>query len=761
MEQNTGLVLCLAIIVGLLFTAVPWGWLIIIGLGLIAALCRWQSTKQALPLFYPWRQGPSVRLWLMAIVAALIASAYFYIRFPYPGPQDISRIVQPQGRSDPVTVVGKVTTLPRRTRSQKAQFQLEAQQVMQKADQRQSSNKTKTVRGKLYVTLSPKRAKNLHPSQTVRVTGWLYRPKRATIPQGFDFATYLTRRGIFAGLSGKRVKIQSEGWPWGGWALRQRLVAAQAHWLGETEGPLLSAMVLGGRAVDLPFATRDAFVEVGLAHALAASGFHVSLLLALVLTLTRPLSDSQRFIVGTVVLLVFGTLSGFAPSVSRAVLMGFASLGALAADRRTQPVGLLLGATVILLALNPLWIWELGFQLSVLATLGLIVTVPSLTQRLDWLPPTIATLIAVPVAATLWTLPLQLYSFGVVPGYSLLANVAATPLLSAITIGGFISAMVGLIWPLAGSALAWLLQIPCSLLVALVTGISHLPGRTLALGTIAIWQLILLYGILIAVWLSPRWQQRWPLAGGLALVIVLLPVWQLQVQRFQVTVFERASPPMMVVQQPGATLVINGGDRFTASQTLRPFLQQRGMDRIDLAIATDTRFRFRAGWQELLQRFPITTLSPTSPRDLTAMTELIAQTETQLLPLQLQETVTLGQVQATVLKQQPAVLHLQIGAKSWLMVNELPNSGQATWLRTADLPPSQIIWWSGSSIPVDLAQQLKPEVVILAARRVNREAIAQLQQTVPQLYWTERDGAIQWTPEAGLEATLPPGEQVF
>ena len=763
MQPITGVVLCLAFILGLLSTAIPWGWIAVLGIGLIAVLCRWQSTKQPWPLLSLWRHGPTIRLWVVAMAIALLAGLYLQIRIPYPDAQDISRIVgQDQLRSPQVTILGQVATLPRRTRSHKAQFELVVQQILPENAQRHSSTLSKTVTGKLYVTLSSKHARPLHPGQTIRISGLLYRPQRATTPQGFDFAAYLTRQGIFAGLRGQRVKIESEGWPWGSWALQQRIVAAQSRWLGKTEGPLLSAMVLGGRAVDLPFPTRDAFVEVGLAHALAASGFHVSLLLALVLTLTRPLTNPQRFVVGAAVLLLFGTLSGFAPSVSRAVLMGFASLGALVADRRTKPAGLLLGVAVVLLILNPLWVWDLGFQLSFLATLGLIVTVPSLTLRLDWLPPAIASLIAVPLAATLWTLPLQLYIFGVVPGYSLLANVVTTPLLSAITIGGFASATAGLVWPLAGSALAWLLQIPCALLVALVTGISHWPGRTLTLGTIALWQLVLLYGILIAVWLRPQWQRRWPFAGGLALAILLLPVWQVQAQRFQVTVFDRADPPMMVVQQPGATLVLNCGDLLTASQTVRPFLLQRGMDRIDLAIATDTRSSFRAGWEDLLQRFPITTLSPISSRDLTAMAQLAGESQGgKLLPLQLQETVTLGQVQVTVLKQQPAVLHLQIGPQSWLMVSDRPNSGQATWLQTADLPSSQILWWSGEPMPVEVAEQLQPEVVILSVRGGEREEMVQLQRSVSQVYWTDRDGAIQWTPEGGLKPTLEPEEQAF
>jgi competence protein ComEC len=128
------------------------------------------------------------------------------------------------------------------------------------------------------------------------------------------------------------------------------------------------------------------------------------------------------------------------PAVLRAAIMGWAALVSLMVRRKTKPLGLLLLAASILLIINPLWIRDLGFQLSFLATCGLVVTVNPLVKKLDWLPQAIASLIAVPIAATIWTLPLQLHFFGIVPPYSILANIVTTPLISVITIVGVLSA---------------------------------------------------------------------------------------------------------------------------------------------------------------------------------------------------------------------------------------------------------------------------------------------------------------------------------
>ncbi|WP_235110002.1 ComEC/Rec2 family competence protein [Acaryochloris sp. 'Moss Beach'] len=221
-----------------------------------------------------------------------------------------------------------------------------------------------TVRGLLYVSLPPKQGQELHPGQQIEVSGYLYKPRRSSTPQGFDFEDYLTRSGIFAGLRGKTVTVKKPGGTWGGWAVRQRIVRSHSRYLGPDKGALVSAMVLGHRRVDLPFDLRNRFVKVGLAHALAASGFHVSIILLGLLKVTSRLSSRTQLLTGLIGLSVFILLSGFEPSVSRAVLMGMASLVAVATNQKLNPVGVLLVVAVGLLVIQPQWIWDLGFQLG-------------------------------------------------------------------------------------------------------------------------------------------------------------------------------------------------------------------------------------------------------------------------------------------------------------------------------------------------------------------------------------------------------------
>ncbi len=218
-------------------------------------------------------------------------------------------------------------------------------------------------------------------------------------------------------------------------------------------GQLVSSMILGSKAVDLPLDIRDSFVQTGLAHVLAASGFQVSLLLGIVLKLTNRLASRSQLVIGLGVLLTYLGLTGLQASIIRATLMGISVLIAMLTDNKVNSLGSLLLAATIILIFNPLWIRDVGFQLSFLATFGLIVTLPTLQTKLTWLPPTIATAIAIPVAASIWVLPLLAYVF-----HSLLfivcpVNIVTTPLVTIMMLGGMISAVLALIMPILGTAL--------------------------------------------------------------------------------------------------------------------------------------------------------------------------------------------------------------------------------------------------------------------------------------------------------------------
>ncbi len=439
-----------------------------------------------------WRLGPTKRQWWIAGLVGLVAASYCVARSPQPAANDVSRFAAGQEKR----VVGTVVQMPQISRNGKGQFFLKAQSV-RGSGSRSSIEAPRKVGGKLYVSAPLWPSQKLYPGELVELRG---RIEAVDSAQG-GFDKYLSRRGCFASFRANWVEFLPNQEPpkWALWKLRARIVVAQERWLGEPAGNLISAMTLGRKAVNLPYEIRDSFIDAGLAHTLAASGFHVSLLLALVLGSLKSRSPKVQAAGGGLALLLYVGLTGLQPSVVRASVMGMGAMIGLATQQKVKPLGGLLMAAVLILLFNPTWIWDVGFQLSVVATLGLILTVARLVRYLDWMPTAIATLLAVPVAAYLWTIPLQLLYFQRLPIYSILLNTLATPLVIAISLGGFVSAIAAIIVPVMGSAIASSLYLPIHLLIWLVDRFNQLPFSSIEISGVKGWHVVLSYSVYVAI----------------------------------------------------------------------------------------------------------------------------------------------------------------------------------------------------------------------------------------------------------------------
>ena len=491
------LVIVGAYILGLLTTGITeaqiLGWLSITGCGLLLVGC---ISALLVPCF--WRMGPTRQQWWIAGLVGLIAASYCVAKSPQPAANDISHFASNHERR----VLGKVLQLPQTSRDGKGKFFLEVYSVRGAGDNN-TIEAPRSASGKLYVTAALKPSKKLYPGELVELRGKIS-AVRETSEKSVGFGEYLSRLSCFANFNTYWIEYLPNQEPsrWASWRLRQRIVLAQGRWLGEPAGNLLSAMTLGRKAVDLPIDVKDSFVTAGLAHTLAASGFHVSLILALVLSCMKFLRARTQAIAGASALIIYVGLTGIQPSVIRAAIMGGGMLVGLATARKINPLAGWVLAVVLMLLFNPQWIWNVGFQLSVMATLGLILTVPRLIRLLDWMPMTIATVLAVPIAACLWTIPLQLLYFEVLPTYSVFLNGIATPLVTLISMGGFVSAIAAILVPFVGSFIASTLYYPIHILIGLVERFNQLPGSSLEFTGIEGWHVVISYGVyaVICAW---------------------------------------------------------------------------------------------------------------------------------------------------------------------------------------------------------------------------------------------------------------------
>jgi competence protein ComEC len=757
-------ILCLAYIVGLAVSSSSWGsWaisgLLVGGLSLTEIWYRRRKKRLKFVFAWPWR--------IALVLVLLLGSFYGQLRVPRLASQDISIFVnsiEGRGTKQFSTVRGIVDSYPQATRSDRAQFWLQVNQLSQIQGDDPSPASIRNVDGRLYVTAPLISATGLKPGVQVVVTGTLYKPQPALNPGGLNFADYLARSGSFAGMRANQLFLTDEEQirTWDLAKIRQRIVAAQVRWLDVPIGPLFSAMALGNEAVDLPFDVKDAFVRVGLAHALAASGFQVSLIVAAISSFTkRFLAKKWQFGLGLLGILAFVAMAGPQPSVLRAAVMGIAVLVGMLLARQLRPLNSLLLAAVVLLVIEPLWVWDVGFQLSFLATLGLVVSATPIQKRLDFLPPVLAEAIAVPLAATIWTLPIQLWTFKVVPLYSLPANVIAAPFITLISIGGMVSALVAAIFPLAGSAVAWLLLYPTKLLLAIVELFASLPGSNIAVGSIRLWQLLFSYATILLVWQLPWWQKRWSLVLGLSVLLIVVPLAVVKGQEFKITALAAREERILVIQKNYQTALIDTGDSNTARFTVLPFLTSEAVNGLEQAITLQTSGSSTAGaitegasgaidatakgWQTLHNNLAINKLyhAPQQPLKIPGL---------DIFPLAKAQDLLGGK--SNLLFTDPPLLELQIGGQHWLIGGDIQIDQQRELAMPDKLQPVQAIYWSGGVLTDTFIKAIRPQVAIAATLTPNPETIQHLEKLGTKVFITGRDGAVQWTAGQGFQPML-------
>ena len=266
-------------------------------------------------------------------------------------------------------------------------------------------------------------------------------------PAQFDYANYLSYKSIYY-----QTYI-----PLGGWVLNQKHKAyfilrisdnignyvqniLRKYIPGKAHFSLADGILLGHRA-DIDIELYNAFAYTGILHILSVSGLHVGIIYGMLLFFLGFIPDKNRKVkIGKFIFIfcfiwIFTFVTGFsAACVRAAILFSLLNFGKLSREH-VNNINLLAGAALIQLLINPNNLFDIGFQLSYLAMLGLFIfTLPiyslffSKYKIIDWL----WKLWAASIAAQLFTVPISIYYFGNFPTYFLFANIFAIPLSAVI-----------------------------------------------------------------------------------------------------------------------------------------------------------------------------------------------------------------------------------------------------------------------------------------------------------------------------------------
>lgn len=209
--------------------------------------------------------------------------------------------------------------------------------------------------------------------------------------------------------------------------LRQWATTSLTAMIGEENGAIAACMLHGDDGA-IPLDLLRDFRTAGIAHLLAVSGLHVGLLVGALLLLTKRAGLKGQLVILSVFLLLFCMFTAFSASTMRASLMAVCLGSARVFGRRNDLLNSVSLAGLLLLLLNPFFLFTAGFQLSFCAVLGIAFFAPVFTDAFDRLPAPIVGALGPSIGAQLGTLPVTLVFFSRLPLAALFANFLAVPL---------------------------------------------------------------------------------------------------------------------------------------------------------------------------------------------------------------------------------------------------------------------------------------------------------------------------------------------
>jgi len=725
----------------------PWPIIVMVALLALTALGLYRDTRRP-------------RQW--AILALAFAVGAFRLAFFQPV-FDESHIASYNDSARPVTVTGVVVDEPD-IRDYYINLRLRAELLKQ-------GQTSHPVQGLVLVRAA--RYPEYHYGDRLTVTGHLETPP---IFEDFSYKDYLARFGIHAMMRRTAIGLveQNQGQPfWAGlFSFKARAAQTINRILSEPYASLLNGILLGIET-GIPPALYEKFNLTGTSHIIVISGSNISVIAGLLLLLgQRVIGKRYAPPLALAGVIIYTFLVGADAAVSRAAVMGSVWIWAIWMGRPGLALNSLFFSGLVLTLINPLILGDVGFQLSFMATLGLIVLVPPLervtfgllrqrlkTGQVGLAMALLSELLIITLAAQIITGPLIVYHFG---RLSLLSNLLILPAQPPIMIVGGLAALTGMLWLALGQLIGWLVWLPLAWSVLIVEWTARLPYASLDLGAVPVWLVGLLYAALFAaIWwanqpghsreLRPQFRlpavgslktRVWLGSGGVVVLLIWLAVLALPDGYLRVAFLDVGQGDAILITLPdGRQMLIDGGPS-TTDLNWRLGQEMPFWDRtLEMVVNTHPDADHLGGLVSLPDRY---TLEQMLVTDVEATSQLYQEWETELAEGEL--TPVVGQagmqlhlgrgITATLLSPGPAladvdepnnrslVLRLQYGQVSFLLPGDIEADVERRLVQ-AGLPLKATVLKSPhhgsntSSSPAFL-QAVDPQLVVISVGADNR-----------------------------------------
>ena len=462
-------------------------------------------------------------------------------------------------------------------------------------------------------------------------------------PTAAFYRDWLARQGIHSTMSYASIRVLAHH---RGNALLALLYAIRlrthqfiASALPEPQAALLSGILLGSDE-GIPRTLMDQFGRAGTAHIIAISGFNIALVsAALVKVSSRFLQRYVALAVSVAAIAVYAILVGAEPPVVRAAIMGGLAALALIVGHQADALTSLFASAWFMTLARPFLLWDISFQISFAASLGLILYGGRLASLVTAALARVTSLrtaervvallsdtVLTTVAAQILVLPILAYYFGGVSPLGLLANLLVLPVQPAIVYLGGSAAMLGQFLRPVGILLSWAVWVPLTYTIRVTETIGGWIGNQASSQTASAASVLVYYSVLaILSFVVSRRQHLVERARSLVgqpqvrrgmlviLVALLCLVWSgvasLPSPVLRVSFLDVGQGDAILIQTPsGQRLLIDGGPSpaqlLAALGRRLPFWDRR----IDLVLCTHAHDDHLRGLLAVTDRYHVRTV---------------------------------------------------------------------------------------------------------------------------------------------------------
>ncbi len=357
------------------------------------------------------------------------------------------------------------------------------------------------------------------------ISGTPKRIKKPHEPWAFNYQQFMAEKGVyyqhFINNQDFRSYTQDCKPSISNWAIQQQqnAIAILKKFLTNKETLAISQALTLGEKSQLQQTTRKLFSDVGIIHVLAVSGLHVGIIYLILQTIASILLNNRRAWAAIICLIgiwIYAAITGFSPSVSRSCLMFSFIIIAKGTKRQSHIINSIAASAWFLLVYQPNYLFDIGFQFSYLAVLGIILIQPIIANI--YLPKNLVLsyfwgLFTVSIAAQLAVGGLSIYYFESFPTYFFVSNLVAVPIAFITLILNLMLILIGYLaqfWEMAswlGDKLAWLVEFILSGLIYFCEVIASWPMANLSISFDSWYTPLLIYVLLIG-WISLCYLKR-------------------------------------------------------------------------------------------------------------------------------------------------------------------------------------------------------------------------------------------------------------